>query len=355
VAEPGTRFRYGDHGPSTLGQIVEDVSGQPLDRYLREHVFEPLGMADSDLVRSERVRSRLATGYELRSGGPTAVTDYELVTVGAGAAYSTPRDMARYVAALLGGGADEHGSVLEPATMAMMFAPQYQPDPRIPGFGLGFFRADLSGHLAVEHDGILPGFDSQIFLAPDDGVGVMAFANGARRGMHWLVPEAAGLLTRLLGVPDAEIRTDVPQHPEVWGDLCGWYRFSAHLTDPAKFAIGPGVEVAVRRGQLMIRALSPIPALYRGFRLHPDDDQDPDVFRIELPWFGIGTGRVVFSREPGVGTTAVHLDFAPLSFEKQSPTKNPRLWATGALGALAVATTATAVRPRSRRHKGVQA
>jgi CubicO group peptidase (beta-lactamase class C family) len=354
-AEPGTRFMYTDHGFATLGQIVEDVSGQPLDRYFRDHIFEPLGMADSDLVRSERVRSRLATGYELRSRGATAVTDYELVTVGGGAVYSTPKDMGRYLAALLGGGAGEHGSVLEPATMAMMFEPQYQPDPRIPGFGLGFFRTNLSGHLAVEHDGILPGFDSQIFLAPDDGVGVMAFANGARRGMHWLAPEATGLLTWLLGVPDAVIRTDVPQHPETWGDLCGWYRFSAHPTDPARFAIGPGVEVVVRRGRLMIRALSPIPALYKGFLLHPDDDKDPCVFRIELPWFGIGTGRVVFSREPGVGTTAVHLDFAPLSFEKQPPTKNPRLWAIGALGALAVATTATGVRRRSRRHKGVQA
>jgi hypothetical protein len=167
-----------------------------------------------------------------------------------------------------------------------------------------------------------------------------------------LVPEAAGLLTRLLGVPDAEIRTDVPQHPETWGDRCGWYRFSAHLTDPAKFAIGPRVEVVVRRGQLMIRALSPIPALYRGFQLHPDDDQDPDVFRIELPWFGIGTGRVVFSREPGEAATAVHLDFAPLSFEKQPPTKNPRLWATGALGALTTAATAMAVRRRRRQHTG---
>jgi hypothetical protein len=59
----------------------------------------------------------------------------------------------------------------------------------MPGFGLGFFRTNFGDHRAVEHDGILPGFDSQIFLAPDDGVGVMAFANGARRGMHWLAPE----------------------------------------------------------------------------------------------------------------------------------------------------------------------
>jgi hypothetical protein len=304
-------------------------------------------MTSTDLVRSERVRAHLATGYELRSNGARAVTDYEVVTVGGGAAYSTARDMARYLAALLGGGANEHGSVLDPATMAAMFESHYQPEPRIPGIGLAFFRANLGGHLAVEHDGILPGFDSQILAAPDDGIGVMAFANGARRGMHWLAPEVAGLLKRLLGVPDDVIRTDVPQRPEIWADLCGWYRFSAHRTDPARFAIGPGAEVVVQRGQLMIRGLSPIPALHRGFLLHPDDDQDPCVFRIELPWPGIGTSRVIFSREPGVGTTAVHLDFAPLSFEKQPAAKNPRPWITGALGALTVAATSTAILRRN--------
>jgi CubicO group peptidase (beta-lactamase class C family) len=346
-AEPGTRFMYTDHGFATLGQIVEDVSGKPLDRYLREHIFEPLGMGDTDLVRSERLRSRLANGYELRSDGAKAVTDYDVITIGGGGIYSTPRDMARYLEALLGGGANENGSVLKPATVATMFAPQYQPDPRVPGFGLAFFRANLGGHLAVEHDGILPGFDSQIFLAPDDGVGVMAFANGAKRGMHWLGPGVAGMMRRLIDVPDEAIRADVPQHPEIWGDLCGWYGFSTHLTDPAK-VIGPGAEVLVRRGQLVVRFLSPIPALYRGFPLHPDDEADPYVFRVALPWFGIGTGRVVFSREPGVGTTAFHLDFAPMSFVKQSGKKNPRLWITGALGALAVVTAAGVVRQRRR-------
>jgi CubicO group peptidase (beta-lactamase class C family) len=352
-AEPGNRFMYTNHGFATLGQIVEDVSGETLDRYLREHIFEPLGMADTDLVRSERVKSHLATGYDLRSDGARAVTDYEVVTVGGGAAYSTTRDMARYVEALLSGGANEHGSVLKPATMATMFEPHYQPDPRVPGNGLAFFRANLGGHLAVEYDGILPGFDSQIFLAPNDGVGVMAFATGARHAMHWLTPEVGGVLKHLLAVPDEVIRTDVPQHPEVWGDLCGWYWFSAHLTDPARFAIGAGVEVFVRRGQLMIRYLSPIPMLYKGFPLHPDDDTDPYVFRIDSSTFGIDTSRVVFSREPGMGTTAVHLDFGPLSFRKQPASKNPRLWTTGALGALAAATAVTTVRRRcSRPYKG---
>ena len=345
--EPGTRFMYTDHGFATLGQIVEDVSRQPLDRYLRERVFEPLGMASTDLVRSERVSARLATGYDLRSRGARAVTDYEVVTAGGGAVYSTPRDTAGYLAALLGGRADAHGTVLKPATMAAMFEPHYRPDPRIPGIGLAFLRADLGGHLAVEHDGILPGFDSQIYLAPDDGVGVMAFANGARRGMHWLAPEMAGMLRRLLGIPDAGIRTDVPHHPETWGDLCGWYRLSAHPTDPARLGLGAGAEVFVRGGRLALRFLSPIPALYRGLLLHPDDEDDPDVFRVELPWFGIGSGRVVFGRAPGGEVTAVHLDIAPLSLQRQPDATNPRLWVTGALGALAVASAVTAVRRRA--------
>jgi CubicO group peptidase (beta-lactamase class C family) len=40
-------FRYGDHGPATLGQIVEDVSGTSLNHYLHEHVFEPTSCPDS--------------------------------------------------------------------------------------------------------------------------------------------------------------------------------------------------------------------------------------------------------------------------------------------------------------------
>ena len=83
-----------------------------------------------------------------------------MVTAGAASVYPTARDMARYVAALLGGGANVHGSVLKLATLATMFEPHYQPDPRVPGMGLGFWRGNAGGHL-VEHTGILSGFNSQ--------------------------------------------------------------------------------------------------------------------------------------------------------------------------------------------------
>jgi CubicO group peptidase (beta-lactamase class C family) len=108
--EPGTKWVYSNHGFATLGQIVEDTSGQRLDRYLRDHVFNPLGMEHTDLIRSDRARHNLATGYVIRSHGLKAAGDREVATLAAGSVYSTTRDMARYITALLGGGANEHGS-----------------------------------------------------------------------------------------------------------------------------------------------------------------------------------------------------------------------------------------------------
>ena len=218
--EPGTKWAYSNHGFAALGQIVEDVTGTPLDRYLREHVFGPLGMEHSDLLRSERVQPRLATGYQLSSRGLKAVTDREVVQAGAGAVYSTTSDMARYAAALLGG-AGEHGRVLQPGTLATMFAPHYQPDPRIPGMGLGFFRGHAGEHQTVGHDGIWTGFHSALLLAPGQRTGVVAFASTGPFGpLAAPGPVAHAVLRSLLDLPDDAVRADVPDLPAAWSDLC---------------------------------------------------------------------------------------------------------------------------------------
>ena len=134
--------------------------------------------------------------------------------------------MARYLAALLGGGANEHGSVLKPETLATMYAPQYQPDPRVPGIGLAFSRFNLGGHLAVEHGGSSPGSTPKSSLPPmmESACGLH---HGARNAMLWLPGEVGGLLRQLLGVSAETIRSGIPHHPEIWGDICGWYRLDA--------------------------------------------------------------------------------------------------------------------------------
>lgn len=349
AVRPGATFMYGDHTFATLGQIVEDVTGESLAAYFQRHIFEPLGMFDSDLKRSADVRARLATGYRFTPAGPEPVVDRESVTAGAASIYSTTRDMARYVAALLGGGANEHGRVLKRTTVRAMFSPQYRAHPTFPGMGLGFFRSNLGGHAAVEHQGIVAGFNSQIFLAPDDGIGVLAFTNGSPQAVFWMVAEFGELLRDLVGAPADPIRSDVAQHPEVWPEVCGWYKPLAPATDPrSRMFLGAGAEVLVKNGKLRLRFLTPVPAFYRGFELHADREDDPYVFGIDLSGLGVGKVHLAFNRAAG-RTTGCALDFMPIAMVKRPDGRNPRRWAGAGLAAASIGLAGLALRKRRRR------
>jgi CubicO group peptidase (beta-lactamase class C family) len=332
---PGTKWMYSNHGFATLGQIVEDVTGEPFVRYLQAHVFAPLGMERTDLVRSERVTVGHATGYVVRPGGLVPVTEREVATPAGGAVRSTPQDLARYATALLHDGANEHGTVLEPDTLKIMFQAHHQPDPRVPGYGLGFELGEEDGHRTVGHGGVVSGFLTQMVLAPDDSVGVVVLANtGGLDGRGAPETLAGTLLRRLLGLPDQAIRTDLPARPETWAELCGWYGMApGPLTNAFyRLAFGAGVEVAVRRGHLMLLPISPIPALRRGFRLHPDDAADPYVFRVDLATtWGKGTHRVAFRSEVSDDAATMCLEGMGLSLRQRPKALNPRRWAIGGL------------------------
>jgi CubicO group peptidase (beta-lactamase class C family) len=352
VVEPGTAFAYTNHGFATLGQVVEDVSGMPLEYYFRERIFEPLGMSDSGLVRSERITSGLATGYAFGRTGPVPVPDREWTCAGGGGIYSTPRDMARFVAALVRGGANEHGGILEPATLATMFEPHYQPDHRIQGMGIGFFRDEVGGHRVVSHDGILPGFNSAMLLAPDDGVGVIAFTNGSSGAFGWLRIELDRLMRQVLEIPGEVVRNP-PHHPEVWADLCGRYVFLPRISDlRIRLMLSRGIEVFAGGGRLAVRLLTPVPIPFQGLPLDADDEQDPDVFRLDLSRFGMPPVRVIFSRQTGGRAMAVHTDLGgqPWSLVRRDVAAVKSRWPRAALAAVVAIGVTAAARRRAGKH-----
>lgn len=259
--EPGTKWVYSNHGFAVLGQLVEDVTGEPVARYLAEHVFAPLGLGRTGLVRTPDLAAGLATGYVVRGRGLRPVADRAIPTPAAGGAYATCEDLARYVAVLLGASRGFLGTVLRPETLATMFEPHFRADPRVPGMGLGFFLGDEGGHRTVAHDGIVSGFLTFVGIAPDDGIGVVVLGNtGGLTGRG--APQQLGgvLLRRLLGLPAEEVRRDVPQRPEVWGELCGWYEPGpGRLTNLfTRALIGAGLLVVVRDGHLVLQPTSPL-------------------------------------------------------------------------------------------------
>lgn len=342
VTPPGRAFTYSNHGFATLGQVVEDASGLSLDRYLDEHVLGPLGMADTALGRTGRTEARRATGYDIGPRGPVAVVDREWVSRGASAITSTVEDLARFAAALLPGGGGPR--ILAPASLATMMAAHWQPHPAVGGMGLGCFRGQIGGHRTVWHDGRVPGFTAMLLLAPDDDVAVIGLTNGAPGAPYWLPTELEHLLGTEIGAAPAGLRVDLPHRPETWAPIVGRYGLTERVSDPrARLMLGGGMEVLVRDGRLVARLRLPAPTLWRGVPLHPDDAEDPWVFRADLAPLGLGTTRLAFTG------AAVHADLGCLSLDRLPPSTG-RTWRVAALGAAGGAAV-TLLRSRKRRRR----
>ena len=168
-AQPGERFVYG-YATDILGALVENVSGQTLDDFLRARIFEPLDMRDTHFFLPPEKRGRLATVYnqEARGAqagyffsppgelvrapdGPGMTTQGEYVDgprtsfSGGAGLVSTARDYARFLQMMLDGGTLGEARILSPASVALMTTNHvgglFSPGM---GFGLGFqVRLDL--------------------------------------------------------------------------------------------------------------------------------------------------------------------------------------------------------------------
>jgi CubicO group peptidase (beta-lactamase class C family) len=348
VVAPGSAFAYSNHGFATLGQIVEDVSGIQLHRYLTERIFGPLGMVDTNIVRTERIAARLAVGYTMGPAGPRPVPDRDWIGGGFGGAYSTVTDLARYAAAIHGGGANEHGSVLKPASLATMLDRHYETHTDLPAMGLGFFRTDVDRHRVVSHDGILPGFNSHLSVAVDDGVALIALTNGSAGAMRWLPQEMDGLVRELLGVTEGSA-TAAQHRPEAWTEIVGRYGLPPRIGDlRGRLALGPGIEVFIGGGRPMLRLRWPLPALRHGVPLVPDDESDPCAFRADLSGLGMGLVRFRFRRDAVTGRRVIHTDLGmqPVSFLEIADAGRLPSWAVGVAAAATVGSLIAARRGR---------
>ena len=157
-AQPGERFVYG-YNTDILGALVEEVSGQTLDDFLRARIFEPLEMRDTHFYLPPEKRGRLATVYNeelpgqlVRApDGPGMTTQGQYVDgprvsfSGGAGLLSTARDYARFLQMLLNGGTLGDARILSPASVALMTG-NHVGDlfSTGMGFGLGFsVRLDL--------------------------------------------------------------------------------------------------------------------------------------------------------------------------------------------------------------------
>jgi len=272
---PGEKIAYANHAFATLGQLVEDVSGQPFGEYMVEHVFEPLGMHTTDYFLSDRVEADLADAYQFKKGSFEPVKFLRIEVPGAGSIFSTLNDMAKYVAALMNKGANQYGRVVKPETFDLMVTPQLHSDPRLGfDFGLYFVLTHYGDHRIIWHNGGWPGFVSAMYVAPDDQLGVLVFTNTASPAPDLI---AIDVLHRLLDVPMPASKLPpkgILQSPHQWPRLCGFYGPKPGLLTNLRLWMGLGgeLEAFVKDNHLAVRSLAG--GLRKGLALYQVDAQD---------------------------------------------------------------------------------
>jgi CubicO group peptidase (beta-lactamase class C family) len=174
---PGTRYSYSNAGYQLLAYLIERISGQRYEDFLRENIFEPLGMRESGSASHAPIIPSLASGYVNEPGGaPLNAPFIDLSNgMGAGSLYSTVGDLHRWMRALFG------GKLLSPASLAKMTTP-VTATPQGPvsegGYGYGVIaRTSAAGRREFYHGGSVPGFSSVLIYYPESQVTIAVLNN----------------------------------------------------------------------------------------------------------------------------------------------------------------------------------
>ena len=149
--QPGTLWRYsGLAGFDVLSRIVEIASGQTFDRFLKQRLFDPLGMKDTGFALTTERASRIVPLYRRSQAGLERLPDQNGLSSatyfsGAGGLVSTAEDYAQFATMLVNGGELNGKRYLSPKTIELMASNhtgdlaggQMGMSPRGIGFGLG--------------------------------------------------------------------------------------------------------------------------------------------------------------------------------------------------------------------------
>ncbi|WKN40650.1 serine hydrolase domain-containing protein [Tunicatimonas pelagia] len=191
---PAYEYEYSNTGYAMLGLIVQRVSGQPFGEYIRDNIFQPLGMNDTYWEVDRVPDDKLVIGYRWADNEHKLEPMLHHGIYGAmGGLLTTIEDFRKYVSFHLSAWpprSEEDDGPVKRSTLREMHTPQYarliaeaidwngETCPAMVGYGYGLgILENCKGTVQVSHGGALPGFGSNYKFYPELGIGFMAFGN----------------------------------------------------------------------------------------------------------------------------------------------------------------------------------
>jgi CubicO group peptidase (beta-lactamase class C family) len=191
-----SRFGYQNIMYLTAGQVVAAVEGQSWDRVVRERIFLPLGMLETNSsVRALDGLPDVASPQQEVDDTIRVISWRNIDNIApAGSINSSVVDMAQWIRLQLGSGRLGERRLVDSATLEETHTPQtvlprvgwvktITPDAHLAAYGMGWFLSDYHGRLVAQHGGNIDGMSALVGLLPEEHLGLVILTNLGGTGL----------------------------------------------------------------------------------------------------------------------------------------------------------------------------
>ncbi len=181
VAEPGTRYSYSSYGYNLLGAIIEAASGMSYGDYMRQNVWQPLGMNDTRMDDPLEVIPNRVRGYQLING---KVKNSEFVDISsrfaAGGTRSTVPDLLKFARGVMA------GKLLSSNGMSEATASMKTREGRLTNYGMGWETTPYNGRYMLVHSGGQNETRTLLYILPSRNMAIAVGVNfeGSNPGVY---------------------------------------------------------------------------------------------------------------------------------------------------------------------------
>ncbi len=181
VAEPGTRYSYSSYGYNLLGAVVEAASGMKYGDYMRQNIWQPLGMNDTRMDDPLEIIPNRVRGYQLVEG---KVKNSEFVDISsrfaAGGVRSTAPDLLKFAKGVI------DGKLVSADTTRMMSTSMSTKAGRLTNYGMGWETSPNSGRYMLVHSGGQQETRTLLYVLPSRNMALAVGVNyeGANPGVY---------------------------------------------------------------------------------------------------------------------------------------------------------------------------
>jgi CubicO group peptidase (beta-lactamase class C family) len=237
VFEPGTKTGYSNTAYLLLSLIVEKVSGESFESFLRKNVIEPAGLKNTGIYNPEIIVPKMARHYKPETAAPGAHVEKEFYVnyamfQGHGNLYSTVDDLAQFMKSL------ERGTMLlSEASKTKMFTNHYKDSE----WGYGIELDPIHGHKAYGHGGSFNGAIGIAKVFPEDDLTVVLLSNSRANSNALVRALAAIAFGQEVEMPYKHVRVTID--PALVDKYAGNYSGGVILSKNGKLMLGEKVEL----------------------------------------------------------------------------------------------------------------